>query len=121
MKIFFLAFSPEREDPNNPNYSTSTIPKVVGGVTPACLEIACKLYDLVIVKTVPVSSPRTAEATKLLENIYRSINIALVNELKMVFDRMDIDVWEVIEAAKTKPFGFQAFYPGQFRRALYPN
>lgn len=109
---FFLAFSPEREDPNNPDYSTSTIPKVVGGVTPACLEIACKLYDQVIVKTVPVSSPRAAEATKLLENIYRSINIALVNELKMVFDKMNIDVWEVIEAAKTKPFGFQAFYPG---------
>ncbi|KAF0150361.1 MAG: wbpA [Ignavibacteria bacterium] len=111
-KDFFLAFSPEREDPNNPDFSTSTIPKVVGGVTPVCLEIACKLYDLVIVKTVPVSSARAAEATKLLENIYRSINIALVNELKMVFDRMDIDVWEVIEAAKTKPFGFQAFYPG---------
>lgn len=109
---FFLAFSPEREDPNNPDYSTSTIPKVVGGVTPACLEIACKLYDQVIVKTIPVSSPRTAEATKLLENIYRSINIALVNELKMVFDKMEIDVWEVIEAAKTKPFGFHAFYPG---------
>lgn len=109
---FFLAFSPEREDPNNPDYSTSTIPKVVGGVTPACLEVACKLYDQVIVKTVPVSSPRAAEATKLLENIYRSINIALVNELKMVFDKMNIDVWEVIEAAKTKPFGFQAFYPG---------
>lgn len=109
---FFLAFSPEREDPNNPVYSTSTIPKVVGGVTSACLEIACKLYDQVIVKTVPVSSPRAAEATKLLENIYRSVNIALVNELKMVFDRMDIDVWEVIEAAKTKPFGFHAFYPG---------
>ena len=109
---FFLAFSPEREDPNNPVYSTSTIPKVVGGVTSACLEIACKLYDQVIVKTVPVSSPRAAEATKLLENIYRSVNIALVNELKMVFERMDIDVWEVIEAAKTKPFGFHAFYPG---------
>lgn len=109
---FFLAFSPEREDPNNPDYSTSTIPKVVGGVTKACLEVACKLYDQVIVKTVPVSSPRAAEATKLLENIYRSINIALVNELKMVFDKMNIDVWEVIEAAKTKPFGFQAFYPG---------
>lgn len=109
---FFLAFSPEREDPNNPVYSTSTIPKVVGGVTSACLEIACKLYDQVIVKTVPVSSPRAAEATKLLENIYRSVNIALVNELKMVFDRMDIDIWEVIEAAKTKPFGFHAFYPG---------
>ncbi|MFA5806143.1 MAG: nucleotide sugar dehydrogenase [Melioribacteraceae bacterium] len=111
-KDFFLAFSPEREDPNNPVYSTSTIPKVVGGVTSACLEIACKLYDQVIVKTVPVSSPRAAEATKLLENIYRSVNIALVNELKMVFERMDIDVWEVIEAAKTKPFGFHAFYPG---------
>lgn len=109
---FFLSFSPEREDPNNPDYSTSTIPKVVGGVTKACLEVACKLYDQVIVKTVPVSSPRAAEATKLLENIYRSINIALVNELKMVFDKMNIDVWEVIEAAKTKPFGFQAFYPG---------
>jgi UDP-N-acetyl-D-glucosamine dehydrogenase len=108
----FLAFSPEREDPNNPVYSTSTIPKVVGGVTPACLEIACKLYDQVIVKTVPVTSARAAEATKLLENIYRSVNIALVNELKMVFDRMGIDVWEVIEAAKTKPFGYQAFYPG---------
>lgn len=111
-KDFFLAFSPEREDPNNPDYSTSTIPKVVGGVTSACLEIACKLYDQVIVTTVPVSSPRVAEATKLLENIYRSVNIALVNELKMVFERMDIDVWEVIEAAKTKPFGFHAFYPG---------
>ncbi|GIV46258.1 MAG: UDP-N-acetyl-D-glucosamine dehydrogenase [Ignavibacterium sp.] len=111
-KDFYLAFSPEREDPNNPKYSTATIPKVVGGVTPACLEIALALYNQVIVKTVPVSSPRVAEATKLLENIYRSINIALVNELKMVFDRMNIDVWEVIEAASTKPFGFQAFYPG---------
>ena len=111
-KDFFVAFSPEREDPNNPDYSTSTIPKVVGGVTSACLEAACALYDQVIVKTVPVSSPRVAEATKLLENIYRSINIALVNELKMVFARMNIDVWEVIEAAKTKPFGFEAFYPG---------
>ena len=109
---FFLAFSPEREDPNNANYSTSTIPKVVGGVTPKCLEIAVELYNKVIVKTVPVSSTRVAEATKLLENIYRSINIALVNELKVVFDKMDIDVWEVIEAAKTKPFGFNAFYPG---------
>ncbi len=111
-KDFFLAFSPEREDPNNESYSTSTIPKVVGGVTPKCLEIAVELYNKVIVKTVPVSSTRVAEATKLLENIYRSINIALVNELKMVFDKMDIDVWEVIEAAKTKPFGFNAFYPG---------
>jgi UDP-N-acetyl-D-glucosamine dehydrogenase len=111
-KDFFLAFSPEREDPNNPNYSTATIPKVVGGVTPNCLKIALALYNQVIVKTVPVSSPKAAEATKLLENIYRSINIALVNELKMVFDRMNIDVWEVIQAASTKPFGFQPFYPG---------
>lgn len=109
---FYLAFSPEREDPNNPDYNTSTIPKVVGGVTPKCLEVARALYNHVIVKTIPVSSTRTAEATKLLENIYRSINIALVNELKMVFDRMDIDVWEVIKAASTKPFGYQAFYPG---------
>jgi UDP-N-acetyl-D-glucosamine dehydrogenase len=111
-KDFFLAFSPEREDPNNPDFNTATIPKVVGGMTESCLEIACSLYNQVIVKTVPVSSPRAAEATKLVENIYRAINIALVNELKMVFDRMDIDVWEVIDAAKTKPFGFHAFYPG---------
>lgn len=109
---FYLAFSPEREDPNNPDYNTSTIPKVVGGATPNCLAAATSLYDQVIVKTVPVSSTRVAEATKLLENIFRSINIALVNELKMVFERMDIDVWEVIEAAKTKPFGFTPFYPG---------
>ena len=109
---FFLAFSPEREDPNNPSYNTATIPKVVGGVTKSCVEIACALYNNVIIKTVPVSSPKVAEATKLLENIYRSINIALVNELKMVFNRMDIDIWEVIDAAKTKPFGFNAFYPG---------
>ena len=109
---FYLAFSPEREDPNNSKYSTSTIPKVVGGMTKECLKIATALYEQVIVKTVPVSSPSVAEATKLLENIYRSINIALVNELKMVFDRMDIDVWEVIAAASTKPFGFTAFYPG---------
>lgn len=109
---FYLAFSPEREDPNNPDYNTTTIPKVVGGMTDTCTEITCALYNQVIVKTVPVSSPRAAEATKLLENIYRAVNIALVNELKMVFDRMDIDIWEVIEAAKTKPFGFHAFYPG---------
>ena len=111
-KDFFLAFSPEREDPNNPKYSTATIPKVVGGVSPNCLKVALAFYNQVIVKTVPVSSPKAAEATKLLENIYRSINIALVNELKMVFDRMNIDVWEVIKAASTKPFGFQPFYPG---------
>ncbi|MBI9073434.1 MAG: nucleotide sugar dehydrogenase [Melioribacteraceae bacterium] len=109
---FYLAFSPEREDPNNPHYNTATIPKVVGGVTQNCIDIACALYDQVIVKTVPVSSPGAAEATKLLENIYRSINIALVNELKMVFDKMNIDVWEVINAASTKPFGYNAFYPG---------
>jgi UDP-N-acetyl-D-glucosamine dehydrogenase len=111
-KDFFLAFSPEREDPNNPKYSTATIPKVVGGVTGECLKVALAIYNQVIIKTVPVSSPRAAEATKLLENIYRSINIALVNELKMVFERMNIDVWEVVDAAATKPFGFQAFYPG---------
>ncbi len=111
-KDFYLAFSPEREDPNNPNFNTATIPKVVGGVTPQCMEVAKALYDHVIVKTVPVSSPRVAEATKLLENIYRSINIALVNELKLVFHKMDIDVWEVIEAASTKPFGYHPFFPG---------
>ncbi|MFH1196552.1 MAG: nucleotide sugar dehydrogenase [bacterium] len=111
-KDFFLAFSPEREDPNNPNFTTATIPKVIGGVTPECLKNAKALYDLIIEKTVPVSSPSAAEATKLLENIYRSVNIALVNELKMVFDKMGIDIWEVIEAASTKPFGYNAFYPG---------
>lgn len=111
-KDFYLAFSPEREDPNNPEYTTSQIPKVVGGLTPQCLKVAKALYDLVIIKTVPVSSPDAAEATKLLENIYRSVNIALVNELKMVFDKMKIDIWEVIAAASTKPFGFKPFYPG---------
>lgn len=109
---FHLAFSPEREDPNNQNFSVRTIPKVVGGYTPECLVVAVALYGTIVERVVPVSSPRVAEAAKLLENIYRSVNIALVNELKMLFDRMDIDVWEVIEAAKTKPFGFQAFYPG---------
>lgn len=111
-KDYFLAYSPEREDPNNPNFTTKTIPKVVGGTTKNCLEVAKCLYDLIILKTVPVSSTQVAEAVKLLENIYRSVNIALVNELKMVFEKMGIDIWEVIEAAKTKPFGFQAFYPG---------
>jgi len=109
---FYLGYSPEREDPGNPHFSTSEIPKVVSGVTERCLEVTRGLYDQIITKTVPVSSPRVAEATKLLENIYRAVNIALVNELKIVFDRMGIDVWEVIEAAKTKPFGFQPFYPG---------
>jgi UDP-N-acetyl-D-glucosamine dehydrogenase len=109
---FHLAFSPEREDPNNPEYTTSAIPKVVGGYSKTCLDAATTLYSQIMQRVVPVSSTKVAEATKLLENIYRAVNIALVNELKMLFDRMDIDVWEVIEAAKTKPFGFQAFYPG---------
>ncbi len=109
---FCLGYSPEREDPGNKEYTTRTIPKVVSGVNEKCLEIIKTLYDQIVVRTVPVSSPRVAESTKLLENIYRAINIALVNELKMIFDRMGIDVWEVIEAAKTKPFGFHAFYPG---------
>jgi len=111
-KDFFLAYSPEREDPGNPDFSTSQIPKVVGGYTRSCLRIAKALYDTIVVKTIPVSSTRVAEATKLLENIYRAVNIALVNELKVIFERMDIDVWEVIGAAKTKPFGYHPFYPG---------
>ena len=109
---FYLAFSPEREDPNNKDFTTSTIPKVVGGYTAACLDHANALYSAVVQNTVPVSSTKVAEATKLLENIYRAVNIALVNELKILFDRMGIDICEVIDAAKTKPFGFQAFYPG---------
>ena len=109
---FHLAFSPEREDPGNPHSVVATIPKVVGGFTPACLERAKALYGIAIKTLVPVSSCRAAEATKLLENIFRSVNIALVNELKTVYSAMDIDVWEVIEAAKTKPFGFMPFYPG---------
>ncbi len=109
---FYLAFSPEREDPANPKYSTKTIPKVVGANHPTSLELAQTLYNQVIVKTVPVSSSQAAEATKLLENIFRSVNIALVNEMKMILDRMGIDVWEVIDAAATKPFGFMPFYPG---------
>jgi UDP-N-acetyl-D-glucosamine dehydrogenase len=111
-KDFHLAFSPEREDPNNKDFSLATVPKVVGGYTAGCLRVAKALYDTIVERTVPVSSTRVAESSKLLENIYRSVNIALVNELKVLFDRMDIDVWEVIEAAKTKPFGFQPFYPG---------
>jgi len=109
---FYLAFSPEREDPNNPTYTTKTIPKVVGANDPLSRKYATALYDQVIIKTVPVSTSQTAEATKLLENIFRSVNIALVNEMKLIFDRMGIDVWEVIEAASTKPFGFMPFYPG---------
>ena len=111
-KDFFLAYSPEREDPNSKDFSTSTIPKVVGGYSASCLKAADALYRTAVVQTVPVSSTRVAEASKLLENIYRAVNIALVNELKMCFDRMGINIWEVIQAAKTKPFGFQAFYPG---------
>ncbi|MGD0539612.1 MAG: nucleotide sugar dehydrogenase [Verrucomicrobiota bacterium] len=109
---FHLAFSPEREDPGNPNSVVAEIPKVVGGLTPACRDHAVALYSQAIRTVVPVSSCRTAEATKLLENIFRGVNIALVNELKVVYGAMNIDVWEVINAAKTKPFGFMAFYPG---------
>jgi UDP-N-acetyl-D-glucosamine dehydrogenase len=109
---FHLAFSPEREDPGNPNSKVAVIPKVIGGYTPACLEHAKAVYGKAIKTLIPVSSCRTAEATKLTENIFRSVNIALVNELKIVYSAMGIDVWEVIEAAKTKPFGFMAFYPG---------
>ena len=111
-KDFFLAFSPEREDPGNKRFTTHQIPKVVAGVTPSCQKVAVSLYRQIIEKVVPVSSPRVAELTKLLENIYRSVNIALVNELKMLADRMGIDIWEVIEAASTKPFGVLPFYPG---------
>ena len=111
-KDFFLAFSPEREDPNNKDFTIHTIPKIVGGYTKNCLAAANALYSTICDKTVPVSSTRVAESAKLLENIYRAVNIALVNELKILFDKMDINIWEVIDAAKTKPFGFQAFYPG---------
>jgi UDP-N-acetyl-D-glucosamine dehydrogenase len=109
---FHLAFSPEREDPGNPHSVVASVPKIVGGLTPACLEKAIAVYSIAIKKLVPVRSCRVAEAAKLLENIFRSVNIALVNELKVVYDAMGIDVWEVIEAAKTKPFGFMPFYPG---------
>jgi UDP-N-acetyl-D-glucosamine dehydrogenase len=109
---FHLAFSPEREDPNNAQYTTRTIPKLIGGCTPRCGAVAAALYGAIMDRIVPVSSARVAEAAKLLENIYRSVNIALVNELKMLFDRMGLDVWEVIDAAATKPFGYTAFYPG---------
>ena len=111
-KDFYLIFSPEREDPGNPQFHVRTIPKVVGGITPACLELGVALYSQVIDQVVPVSSTQAAEMTKLLENIYRAVNIALVNELKMLCLRMELDIFEIIEASKTKPFGFQAFYPG---------
>jgi UDP-N-acetyl-D-glucosamine dehydrogenase len=109
---YFLAFSPEREDPGRTDITTKRIPKVVGGVTPTSGKLAAAVYALALERVVPVSSADVAEACKIVENVYRCVNIALVNELKMLFDRMGIDVWEVIEAAKTKPFGFQAFYPG---------
>lgn len=108
----FLVYSPEREDPGNPSFSTRTIPKICGGHTQACLEVGLSLYDQVIDKVVPVSSTRAAELTKLLENIHRAVNIGLVNEMKIVADRMDIDIHEVIRAAATKPFGFVPYYPG---------
>ncbi|MGN6136376.1 MAG: nucleotide sugar dehydrogenase [Aureliella sp.] len=109
---FHLAFSPEREDPGNPDSQVARIPKVVGGFTDVCRQRAVELYSRAVEKVVSVSSCRAAEATKLLENIFRSVNIALVNELKVVYEAMGIDIWEVIEAAKTKPFGYMAFYPG---------
>lgn len=108
----FLVYSPEREDPGNPNFTTSTIPKIVGGSTPACLEVGLALYGQVIDRLVPVSSTRAAELTKLLENIHRAVNIGLVNEMKIVADKLDIDIHEVISAAATKPFGFTAYQPG---------
>jgi len=111
-KDFFLAYSPEREDPGNPKYTTATIPKVVGGFDAQSLRLATLLYSKVVTSVVPVSGTKEAEACKMLENIYRAVNIALVNELKILFEKMGIDIWEVIEAASTKPFGFHAFYPG---------
>jgi len=111
-KDFFLVFSPEREDPGNPTYSTKDIPKIVGGITPACTEAGKTLYEQIIDRVIAVSTPEIAEFTKLLENIFRAVNIALVNELKMLADRMGVDIWEVIAAASTKPFGFMPFYPG---------
>ncbi|PAY16633.1 UDP-N-acetyl-D-glucosamine dehydrogenase [Rhodopirellula sp. SM50] len=109
---FFVAYSPEREDPGNPDFSAAGIPKVVGAIDETSLQIAKALYESAVAGVIPVSSCEVAEASKVLENIYRAVNIALVNELKVLFDEMNIDVWEVINAAKTKPFGFQAFYPG---------
>ena len=109
---FFLAFSPERVDPGNPTFQTHNVPKVVGGCTPTCSELAGLLYGSAIETIVPVSSTRVAEMVKLLENTFRAVNIGLVNELALMCDRMNIDVWEVVDAAKTKPFGFMPFYPG---------
>ena len=109
---YFVAYSPEREDPGNPDFTAAGIPKVVGGYDQLSCDLACQLYSKAIVQVIPVSSAEVAEACKILENTYRAVNIALVNELKILFDRMGIDIWEVVDAAKTKPFGFQAFYPG---------
>jgi UDP-N-acetyl-D-glucosamine dehydrogenase len=109
---YFLAFSPEREDPANRTFDTGSIPKLVGGLTPRCLAVACAMYSEVVTDVVPVSSTRVAEAAKLLENVYRCVNVAMINELKLLFERMGIDVWDVIRAASTKPFGFTPFYPG---------
>jgi len=109
---YFLVFSPEREDPGNPTFHVQNIPKAVGGVTPACLENGVALYSQVVDRVVPMSSTQAAEMTKLLENIYRAVNIALINELKVLCLRMGLDIFEIIEASRTKPFGFQAFYPG---------
>jgi UDP-N-acetyl-D-glucosamine dehydrogenase len=108
----FLVYSPEREDPGNQNFSTKNTPKIVGGTTISCLEVGITLYNMIVEQVVPVSSTQTAEMVKILENIYRSVNIGLINELKMLTLQMGIDIWEVIEAAKTKPFGFMPFYPG---------
>ena len=109
---FFLAYSPEREDPGNKEFSVSAIPKVMGGLTDNCLRLTSNLYKNIVSETVEVSSLETAEATKLMENIFRAVNIAMVNELKLILSRMGINIWEVIDAAKTKPFGFMPFYPG---------
>ena len=111
-KDFFLAYSPEREDPGNKEFGVSEIPKVMGGLTENCLRLTSSLYKHIILETVEVSTMETAEATKLMENIFRAVNIAMVNELKLVLERMNINIWEVIDAAKTKPFGFMPFYPG---------
>ena len=111
-KDFFLAYSPEREDPGNPKFGTASIPKIVGGDGDNARELACAIYNQIVVNTVPVSSMEVAEAVKLTENIFRAVNIAMINELKIIYDQMGIDIWEVIEAAKSKPFGYMPFYPG---------
>jgi len=111
-KDFFLAYSPEREDPGNKDFNVAKIPKVIGGYTKNCLQVTSKLYKTIVSETVEVSSLETAESTKLMENIFRAVNIAMVNELKLILDRMGVNIWEVVEAAKTKPFGFMPFYPG---------